>query len=108
MERTHSSQSKTYWPKIISNCQFYGIVCVFSPYPGYKEGAFAYAIAAAGVAYNIARGCSQGRILSCGCDPYIKGLPEFSQKMVDFGKERFLHAINNRVIESEKIPSNKK
>lgn len=36
---------------------------------GYRESAFAYAISSAGVAYTVARACSQGRILSCSCDP---------------------------------------
>ncbi|CAH0556905.1 unnamed protein product [Brassicogethes aeneus] len=35
---------------------------------GYKETAFAYAIASAGVAISVARSCSAGTLMNCGCD----------------------------------------
>ncbi|KAJ6649153.1 Protein Wnt-10b [Pseudolycoriella hygida] len=53
---------------------------------GYKESAFAFAVSSAGVAYNIARACSQGKLVSCGCDPSVnrkslaKSLKESMQK----------------------------
>lgn len=53
---------------------------------GYKESAFAFAVSSAGVAYNIARACSQGKLVSCGCDPSVnrksltKSLKESIQK----------------------------
>lgn len=57
---------------------------------GYKESAFAFAVSSAGVAYNIARSCSQGKLVSCGCDPSVnrksltKSLKESIQKEKNF------------------------
>lgn len=32
-----------------------------------------YAISAAGVSYSVAKACSQGQLLSCGCDAVLNG-----------------------------------
>lgn len=79
---------------------------------GYKESAFAYAISAAGVAHSIARACSQGRLISCGCDPYVNrnGFSKSLRKYLELDKQHFFQTIDNRIIDStptfasEKIP----
>lgn len=49
-------------------CSLRFFSCLFS---GYKESAFVNAITAAGIAHSIAKACSQGHLLSCGCDSQI-------------------------------------
>nr|CDI40105.1 WNT10 protein [Euperipatoides kanangrensis] len=40
---------------------------------GYRETAFAYAVSSAGVALSVARACSLGKLMSCGCDMNVSG-----------------------------------
>lgn len=37
-------------------------------FTGYKETAFGYAISSAAVIISVAKACSQGKLLNCGCD----------------------------------------
>ncbi|XP_065080548.1 protein Wnt-10a [Ochlerotatus camptorhynchus] len=67
---------------------------------GYRESAFAYAVAAAGVTHSVARACSQGRLISCGCDPSVnrKGMTKSLRESLEKEKLRFLDAINENSI----------
>ncbi|XP_055605070.1 protein Wnt-10b-like [Uranotaenia lowii] len=67
---------------------------------GYRESAFAYAVAAAGVTHSVARACAQGRLISCGCDPAVnrKGMSKSLRESLEKEKLRFLDAINENSI----------
>lgn len=71
-------------------------------YTGYKEAAFAYAISAAGVAHNIARACSLGHLISCGCDPSVtrKSLTKYLRESLHNGnkKKKYYETKDNKIL----------
>lgn len=78
------------WPHYLFAVSCYLIylnLALCALFSGYRESAFAYAISSAGVAYTVAKACSQGRILSCSCDPALNSKKQINSNEILLDEE---------------------